>query len=213
MLRLAILALLALPLSSRSPDRSESTVVLLVRHAERSPGTGDVPLSPAGRERADDLARIGQEAGVQAIVTTQFARTRNTAHPLASALAITPEVVATKSDLAAHIREVADAVKRHSGQVVLVVGHSNTIPSIVAALGGTRYPDLCDSEYDALFTMIIDPDGKVSTVRSRYGAPSPADAACEPMRPEAGAPALRAVFSSGADPETGPAPAPDAGPA
>lgn len=161
---------------------ASSTVVLLVRHAERAPGTGDVPISDAGRARANDLVEISRVAGVQAIVTTQFTRTKQTAEPTATALGITPQVIGAQSDVARHASEVADAVKQHAGKVVLVVGHSNTIPAIVAALGGHRYPDLCEMEYDRLFTVLIDADGTVRTIRSGFGARTPVEANCAPMR-------------------------------
>jgi len=159
-----------------------STVVLVVRHAEKAPGTGDVPLSDAGLARAAAIAVIGKDAGVEAIITTQFARTRQTGLPLATALGITPEVVPATADLAQHAADVASAVRRHAGQVVLVVGHSNTVPAIVAALGGGTWRDLCEPEYDVLFTVVISPDGPTRTIRSQYGAPTPVGEGCAPMR-------------------------------
>ncbi|HEX9565646.1 MAG TPA: histidine phosphatase family protein [Gemmatimonadaceae bacterium] len=159
-----------------------ATVVLLVRHAEKAPGAGDVPLSDVGRVRAQVLAQVGQRAGAGAIITTQFARTRETASTLASEAGIVPDVVAAQSDVARHAADVATAVRRHTGKVVLVVGHSNTIPSIVSALGGTKYPDLCDAEYDALFTVVLDDEGAARTIRSRYGAATPVGSDCRAMR-------------------------------
>lgn len=174
-------ALLVATGAARAP-LAPSTVVLLVRHAERAPGTGDVSISEAGQARARDLVNITRGAGVQAIITTQFARTKQTAEPTATALGITPQVVGTQSDVAGHAADVAAAVRQHAGRVVLVVGHSNTIPAIVAALGGTRYPDLCEMEYDRLFTVVIDADGAVRTIRSGFGARTPVPAGCTPMR-------------------------------
>jgi len=60
---------------------------------------------------------------------------------------------------------------------VLVVGHSNTIPAIIAALGGPRMPDLCDPEYAGLYVLIIRANGTVSLARASYGAADPPDAA------------------------------------
>jgi probable phosphoglycerate mutase len=62
-----------------SPSVAPATVVLLVRHAERAPGSGDVPISEAGQARARALAEVGKVAGVQVIITTQFQRTKQTA--------------------------------------------------------------------------------------------------------------------------------------
>jgi len=168
--------------AAHSAFAQAATVVLIVRHAERAPGTGDPPISDAGRERAMALADIGKLTGVSAIVTTQLQRTRQTAAPLAEALKVTPVVVPTQADVAKHAAEVAAAVRQQAGKTVLVVGHSNTVPAIVAALGGPKLPDLCEPEYDALITMILDASGGVRIVRTRFGAPTPVDAACAAMR-------------------------------
>ena len=175
---LAVMLLAAAPTSSVAPP----TVVLLVRHAERAPGSGDVPISDAGQARARTLAEIGKVAGVTAIITTQFQRSRQTAAPLAEALGITPVVVGTQSEVPKHAAEVAAAVRQQAGKTVLVVGHSNTVPAIVAALGGAKFPDYCDPEYDNLVTMVLDAEGGVRTVRSKFGAPTPVDSACAAMR-------------------------------
>jgi len=132
-----------------------ATVVVLVRHAEKAAPTGDVALSPGGEARAAALAAALRDAGVQAVLTTQLRRTRQTAEPLAAARGLTPEIVPVGSDVPEHAARVAAAVRqRHQGQTVLVVGHSNTVPAIIAALGGPRLPDLCDAEYAMLFVLV-----------------------------------------------------------
>ena len=182
-LRYGVLVVPLLAMVAAAPARiAPATVVLVVRHAERAPGSGDPPISEAGQTRALALAEIGKTTGVSAIITTQLQRTRQTAAPLAEALGIAVEVVTTQSDVAKHAADVAAAVRRHAGKTVLVVGHSNTVPAIVAALGGTKVPDLCDPEYDALFTLVLDAEGGVRTVRTRFGAPTPVDASCAAMR-------------------------------
>ena len=181
-------ALLLLPVflavTAAAPAASvvPATVVILVRHAERAPGTGDVPISEAGQARARALADVGKVAGVQVIITTQFQRTKQTAGALAEALGLTMETVATQAETAKHIADVAAAVKKHVGKTVLVVGHSNTVPAIVTALGGPKLADLCDTEYDNLFTMVLDAEGGVRTVRGKFGAATPVDASCGSMR-------------------------------
>ena len=177
-LTLALLA--AAP--SPSPSAVPATVVLVVRHAERAPGSGDPPLSEAGKARAAVLAEIGKLTGVNAIITTQFQRTRQTAALLAESAGVTPHVVTTQGDIGTHAAEIAAAVRQHAGKTVLVVGHSNTVPAIVAALGGPKFPDLCEPEYDRLVTLILDPEGSVRIVQTRFGAPTPVDSGCAAMR-------------------------------
>ena len=142
-----------------------------------------MPLSAEGEARAAALAEVGRLASVQVIITTQFARTRGTAAPLAAALNLTPEVIPAQGAVPAHAAAVAEAIRqKHAGRTVLVVGHSNTIPPIVAALGGARLPEICDAEYDALFIVVLSDAGPVRTVKSRFGAPTPVGANCAPMR-------------------------------
>jgi broad specificity phosphatase PhoE len=178
-----LLVALALVLVGAAPSPAvPSTVVLLVRHAERAPGSGDVPISDVGQARAQALAEVGKVAGVSAIITTQFQRTQQTAAPLVTALGLTPVVVAAQADVAKHAADVASAVRAQAGKTVLVVGHSNTIPAVVAALGGPRFRDFCEQEYDNLIVMVLDAESAVRTVRTRFGAPTPVDSACASMR-------------------------------
>jgi len=141
------------------------TTLLVVRHADRQ-GSDDA-LSPAGLQRARDLAWVGGLAGVNAIYRSDTRRTMLTAEPLAKAAAITP-VVYPARDVDQLIRRILD---EHCGETVLVVGHSNTVPLIVAAAGGPASPDLPEDRYDDLFVVTIF-RGKASVAHLRYGAGS-----------------------------------------
>ncbi len=166
-----------------APPRAADTIVLVVRHAEKAGASGDVPLSEAGMARARALVDVGRAAGVTAVVTTQFQRTRQTGAPLAQALGITPQVIDVRGGVPEHAKAIADSVRaRYAGGTVLVVGHSNTVPAIVHALGGPALPDICDDVYDDLFTVVVAADGKARMIHSRYGAASPATAACPAMK-------------------------------
>ena len=159
------------------------TVVLLVRHAETATQPPqDPPLTENGAARARALVAVARDANVTAIITTQFERTRKTAEPTAQALHVTPEVV-DAGPVAQHAKAVADQILKHAGGTVLVVGHSNTIPAIVGALGAPQPRDLCDSEYDQLFVVVIGDTGPPRLIRSRYGAPNVDDPACVSMQP------------------------------
>ncbi len=151
-------------------------LVLLVRHGEKASHQGeDPPLTAAGAARARALASALHDAGVTAIITTQLRRTRETAEPLAAAIGLKPEIVpvSVESDhLETHVQAVAAAVRGHPGGVVLVVGHQNTVPEIIAALGGPRLPTIRDPVYDNLF-VLVPAAGQVHLVQTRYGAASP----------------------------------------
>jgi broad specificity phosphatase PhoE len=164
------------------PVAAPPTVVLLVRHAEKAAHPPqDPPLSEAGSARAQSLVAVARDAGVTAIITTQYERTRKTAEPTAAALHITPEVV-DAGPAAQHAKAVAEQVMKHAGGTVLVVGHSNTVPAIVGALGAPRPRDLCDSEYDQLFVVVLGDSSPPRLIRSRYGAASADDPACAAMQ-------------------------------
>ncbi len=170
----------------KTSSRGSPATVILVRHAEKATtGGSDPSLSEAGQSRAKALAAAIADAHVTAIITTTFKRTFETAEPFGEARGVVIEKVAITGDAAAHLAAVTAAIRKHPGEVVLVVGHSNTVPSLVHALGGPKLPDLCDASYSTLFTVV---PGKgsapASVVRSRYGAPDPdgADTCTTPMR-------------------------------
>ncbi|HEU4631910.1 MAG TPA: phosphoglycerate mutase family protein, partial [Gemmatimonadaceae bacterium] len=167
--------------------RAAATTVIVVRHAEKAAVPGDdPPLSAAGEARARALRDALRGAGVQAAVVTQLQRTRLTAAPLAAALGLAPEVVPVRGDVTAHARAVAARVlERHAGQTVLVVGHSNTVPAIVEALGGDGVGPIDDRSYDDLFIVVRQPDGEAHVVHARYGSPAPAPADDRAMTPPA----------------------------
>jgi broad specificity phosphatase PhoE len=166
-----------------APSAAPPTVVILVRHGEKGTQPAqDPPLSEAGAERARALVAVARDAGVTAIITTQYERTRKTAEPTATALRITPEVVAA-GPAAVHGKAVADQVLKHAGGTVLVVGHSNTIPAIVGALGAPLPRELCDSEYDQVFVVVLGDTGPPRLIRSKYGASNAEDATCPAMQP------------------------------
>lgn len=148
-------------------------MVLLVRHAEKAAEPhDDPPLTTAGRERAKALAAALGEAGVTAIVTSDRLRTRETAAPIARRQEIQPvEIGRPEGTLEGHIAAVVSEVRRHPGGVVLVVGHGDTLPAIIAALGGPRVGAIDDDQFDNLFVLTGGPQG-VRLVRTRYGAAS-----------------------------------------
>ena len=55
--------------------------------------------------------------------------------------------------------------------MVLIVGHSNTVPAIARALGYAEAADMPECEYDRMIVLHIDGDQAHGEVR-RYGAAS-----------------------------------------
>lgn len=152
-------------LSAFGHTESALTTVILVRHAEKSTTPKDDPLlTDAGKSRAAHLADILSNADVQAIYTSQYERTKLTAEPLAKKLAINPTII----DAAKSV-EFANSIRsKNAGQTVLVVGHSNTLPEIIHALGGPQIPDLDDNEYDSFFVLSIPENGESKLLKLKF---------------------------------------------
>jgi broad specificity phosphatase PhoE len=171
-----IIALIGIAAPARGqtaqPDAS-ATVVLLVRHAEKAAQPADdPPLTQDGHRRAEALAAVVKDARPTAIITTQLHRTVETAQPTAAATGVTPEVVpVSAADRQQNAVDVAAAVRRHPGKTLLVIGHSNTVPLIIAALGGPNLPAICEAVYDKLFVLVLGREARL--IQSRYGAPGP----------------------------------------
>lgn len=150
-------------------DAESTTTVFVIRHAEKAATPkSDPPITQAGRARADLLVGVLRSAKLSGVYTSGFARTDQTGQPLADAA----NVNITKYDpRQPHL--LASAIMRdHAGRSVLVVGHSNTVPGILDALGVDKalLPTVGDDEYDSLFVVTIR-GGQVSLVHLRFGTP------------------------------------------
>src|SRR2546423_1766113 len=161
--------------------RRPVTTVILIRHAEKiiDPNNPDVDLSPAGQVRAQELARMFGDAGINAIYATQYKRTQETVKPLADKLGLRVNIINSKNtnDLLAQIRA------QNSGQTVFVAGHNNSVPEIIAALGGPKYPIIPESEYDNLFVVTVYRTGQAKVVKMKYGAASEQGVGNKPTAP------------------------------
>ena len=139
---------------------------VIVRHAEKAGGADNDPaLSDAGRERATALARRLSGTSVAAVYTTDFRRTRDTVAPTAAAQGL----AATVYDAHAPTDALAARLKAaHREGTVLVAGHSNTVPDIVAALCGCDVAAMDESEFDRISIVRIDALGRARLETSRY---------------------------------------------
>jgi len=150
---LVTIATLLLPVAADAQQ-----LVIFVRHGERADGgagtdtmtakPADPSLSEAGHARAAKLAATLADAGIKAIYATEFKRTQETAKPLADKLQLTVQTMPS-GDAAALVAKVkAD----HPKDIVLVIGHSNTLPAAIKAFGG---PDVKrdDSDYGAIYIL------------------------------------------------------------
>jgi broad specificity phosphatase PhoE len=148
------------------------SAVFVVRHAEKATEANDasVPLSPAGAERARRLAATLKDAGISAIYSTDTVRTRATAQPLAEALKLPIQIYAPKDaqDNPTAAPLLAELARRGKDDVVLVVGHSNTIPVILRGLGASEAIELAPSDYDNLFLVVAETAGRPKLLRIHF---------------------------------------------
>ena len=146
------------------PDTA--TTFILLRHAETT-GSGSNPgLSAAGMTRANELARILSEVNLNAVYSTNFNRTMQTAQPTATASGLS---ITAYDPFAPNIL-IDNALSSFPQGVVLVVGHSNTTAAMLNALvGSATYPDLDESEYDNLFIVHVSERGEAKVTHLKYG--------------------------------------------
>ncbi|HOY18019.1 MAG TPA: phosphoglycerate mutase family protein [Haliscomenobacter sp.] len=112
--------------------QSTPSVIFIVRHCEKAMESTDNPnLAEEGKKRAAHLAEILKNTGIEAVYSTNYKRTMQTAEPLATVLKITPSAYEPRE-------ATFGEMLRKSGKKVLVVGHSNTVPDLLNQLTGTK---------------------------------------------------------------------------
>lgn len=147
----------------------QSMTVIIVRHAEKTTAGDDPGLAPRGEARAELLSRMLAPIAVGgrplAVYSTDYRRTRATARAVANTWQVDVQLYD-----AGQATETARAIRgRHRAATVLIVGHSNTVPELVAAFGGRAGIEIADDEYDNLFMLTVPPFGSTTTVRLSFG--------------------------------------------
>src|SRR3954453_20008785 len=110
------------------------TTVILVRHAEKKiePTNPDPDLAPEGVERAQEIARVFGEAGINAIYATQYKRTQQTVKPLSDRTGV-PVTLLDANQSNELLKRIQTTYR---GQTVFIAGHNNTVPAMVSELSG-----------------------------------------------------------------------------
>jgi len=168
--------------------KQPTTVVLVVRHAERNDGTSCDPATVKGRPnptlaltagvsaRAQELAHVGGEDGIAAIYASEFCRTQLTVKPLADQLGLTVNVVDQfeADGTTVNVNNLINQIwTNHRGQVVLVAGHTSSVPVIIDRLSGISIAAIDETEFDNLYVVVVPRWwGRAKVVRLKYGAPT-----------------------------------------
>lgn len=165
--------LLAAALTLLTATSAMAQTVIIVRHAEKADASADPVLSGAGQARAQALAAELTDAHPSVILISPLQRTRLTAAPTADYHSTTPEAVPLDGGAQAHAAAVAARVRAlPEDAVVLIVGHSNTVPLIARALGYAEAADMPECEYDRMTTLHLLGEGRAHGVVTRYGEPT-----------------------------------------
>jgi broad specificity phosphatase PhoE len=175
---LALLVCASLFQQALAQDDFKPKTVFLIRHAEREDEPReDPPLKKEGVTRSQELARLLAAAGIKAIYTSQFTRTKQTAEPLATKLGLTATSITLKSNptnprqiAEESTTEVVNKILAGAGENVLVVGHSNSIPDVIKLLGGDVVPTIDERKFDDLFVVTVYAKGKAKVTQMKYGA-------------------------------------------
>lgn len=139
-----------------------TTTYYLIRHAEkdRSDKTDRNPhLTEKGLKRAENWAKVLKDVKFDAVYSTDYNRTKETALPTAKANNLEPKLYDPRKMAS------KDFLANTKGKNVLVVGHSNTTPMFVnALLGEKKYDMIADDNNANLYIVTITNDSKSSTV-------------------------------------------------
>jgi len=151
--------------------KSDTTTILIVRHAEKQVNAGDDPhLSDAGVARAEALAGVAENANVGAVYVSQFVRTQETAAPLLMKHGDIPVVTLPVAKSEDYPKLLVNAImKSHSGKTVLVVSHSNIVPGIVQELTKVKVPPIADDEFSRLYIVTLRPGAPPQLIAAQYG--------------------------------------------
>ena len=147
-------------LSSCTTD--ETTTYYLIRHAEkdRTDKTNRNPnLNEKGLERAKKWATYFEKVHLDAVYSTNYNRTQQTAKPTANSKSL--EIISYNP------RKMYDSIFKVNteGKTVLVVGHSNTTPVFAnKILGEKKYEWMKDDDNASLFIVTIKGDEIISKV-------------------------------------------------
>ena len=148
--------------ASASPQKP--LVVFLVRHGEKIDDGKDPELSVEGQERAFLLAKTLRSAALEQVHSSDYIRTRDTAAPTVNALGLDMQLYDPRN-----LPRLAEKLRAIGGRH-LVVGHSNTTPTMVELLGGKPGPPIDEKvEFDRLYIVTVGRDGNATSVMMRYG--------------------------------------------
>ena len=133
-------------------DSDEIFTIYLVRHAEKdlsSNNYSDPPLTLCGIKRSESLCRFFSAVDLDAIYSTNYNRTQNTAQPTATAQGLD-----IKEYKPGDLRGLSKLLLENK-QDALVVGHSNTTAVLAGFLIGKELGEFDLDIYNRVYQVVI----------------------------------------------------------
>ena len=129
--------------------------VILLRHAEKDISEGadtvNPELSAAGKLRAEKLVEVVKKYQPDAIYSSNYIRTRETARPLARSRRMMIQLYDPRN-----LGQMNDLILSGKIKRVVVIGHNNTTPALANLLiGQDKYKTLAETEYDKIWIVKI----------------------------------------------------------
>lgn len=141
-----------------------STTIILVRHAEKAEGK-DPGLTAQGKERAKRLKELLINAGITAIYSTDYNRTKETAKPLAQVLELDIQLYQPFDE-----NGIENILANNKGGTILISGHSNTTPGYANRFlkrEAFNRP-FSEDEYGHILIITIPSEGEPSLLKLAY---------------------------------------------
>ena len=163
LLTLIIIALVALPTFSQeeaTQEEQNTTTYYFIRHAEKNRSNKDdkdPPLVINGQLRAAKWSLVFEHVNFDAIYSTDYNRTKQTAQPTAELNNLDITLYNPKE------LDIKMFLEDTKGKTVLVVGHSNTTPMFVnSIIGEDKYQQIEDTNNGNLYIVTISGSGEIS---------------------------------------------------
>ena len=144
-----------------------TTTFIFIRHAETT-GEGHNPnLSKKGKERANSLKGMLSGVELDAIYSTDYNRTMQNSSPIAK-----DKNMSVTNYNPSELNKFIDILsEKHTNKTVLIVGHSNTTPTLLnIILGNKQYDNIPEDKYNNMYIVTIGKNSKPEIVNIKYGS-------------------------------------------
>lgn len=139
----------------------EPTKIIMFRHAPKNlDESSNDSLSPEGKKRAQAFTQLASLYNIKAIYSSSAARALQTVAPLSKKTSLEVDSSISPFDYSTLIETIEN---KHSGSTVVLVGHSNTIPSFINFLvPDANLKTIPENNYDDIFIVNYDIDSHTS---------------------------------------------------